>query len=809
VQPLFRKLGMGRLRHQLRLGQMPPCERRLPQGQPPSQETGRVAVPEELGNSLRLSLGRQKGHIAVPVRHLVLLVVFCLIPSRTNGQAAAVLTGVLTDPSRAAVSRAEVSAERLDAAATSARVTTDEKGRFALVLAPGRYRIMVAHKSFAAVRAEVLLAAGETHEWSPRLELERLSATVIVTAQAEPVVAESSPSPATVITRQHILERQAVHFADLLGTMPGLTFSRLGREGGITTLFLGGGNSNYTRVLVDGAAVNEPGNPVDFSNFTLDNVEKIEVVRGAASALFGSDAVTGVIHVFTRRGTTTRPALELEAEGGKFETVRLGARLSGLLRWFDYSAALGYFYTNGQGSNDFYRNTTFSGQYGVRLRERDSLRLSLRSNTSDAGAPGQTLFAPPNLDQHNALRNLSASLAWEYHTGAWRHRTAGFEANLRQFFANPSSDFCLPDPPFICDFPFSALDRHNRASFTHQTSYLGQRGSLTLGYQSEVENSFLSGLHARRNNQGGYFDGRVQPHPRLVLVGGFRVESNDSFGVRAVPRFGLTYGARFGSGFWGATRLRFGFGLGIKEPTMTQSFAQNPCFPGNPDLRPERSRTVQAGVEQVLAQERVRASADWFDHRFRDIVSFTFCLVGGPCPFPLPPGCDQGSFGTFFNTDRARARGLNVAFEAKPAPWLRLEGAYSFVDSRVLEAPNAFDPVLLPGNRLFKRPVHSGSLVAHLNWRGMNWNVVGTFVGRRTDSDFLSFSIGDTCFGPCLSSNPGYAKVDLAFSYDVGRGATAFARVGNLFDRQYQDSLGYPAYRRYYRAGMRWRWGGE
>jgi vitamin B12 transporter len=118
----------------------------------------------------------------------------------------------------------------------------------------------------------------------------------------------------------------------------------------------------------------------------------------------------------------------------------------------------------------------------------------------------------------------------------------------------------------------------------------------------------------------------------------------------------------------------------------------------------------------------------------------------------------------------------------------------------VLQAPNAFDPALQPGNRLLKRPVHSGSLVLNADLKRMNWNLAGTFVGRRTDSDFLGLG---------LTSNPGFAKVDLAASYEFGRGVTAFGRIENLLDKKYQDSLGYLAYRRYYRLGLRFLLGGQ
>ncbi len=733
---------------------------------------------------------------------LLLLAAFCFSSPCVVAQSVATITGVVADPAGAVVPAAEIFAQSLvDAKSAPARVTTNNTGRYSLTLPPGRYRLrVVAGGSFARVEREITLAGGETLDWSPRLQLERLSATVVVSAQAEPVAAQSASASVSVVTREQIEQRQSLWLAPLLSTLPGFSISRLGRDGGIASLFLNGGNSNFTKVLVDGTPVNEPGGGMDFSNFTLDNVEKIEVVRGAESALFGSDAMTGVVQVFSHRGATRRPSVTLLAEGGKFSTGHGAAQLSGANGRFDYSAAASTFYTSGQERNDYFRSTSLAGNFGWRFREANQLRLTLRNVTSDAGVPGQTVLTPTNLDQHDGLKNFSTNLTWDFDSSPrWRHHLTGTETYIRQLFDNSVSDFCDPNPPFICDFPFTVRNQFNRAGFAAQSSYIAPRGGITFGYNVEVENGFLNTFHARRNNQAGYVELRAQPWRRMSVNFGARAEANASFGTRVVPRGGFSLVLREGRGVWGATRLRFSAGLGIKEPTLVQSFANDPCFPGNADLRPERSRSIIVGLDQALANGRVRASIEYFDNRFRDIVSFTFCFPGGPCPIAPPLGCPFG-FGTFFNTDLARARGGTFSVEARPVRWLRVAGNYSFTPSRVLQAPNAFDPALQPGNRLFKRPVHSGSLELNADFLRMNWNLIGTFVGRRTDSDFLGLG---------FTSNPGYGKVDLAASYNFGRGVSAFGRIENLFDKKYQESLGYAAYRRAYRLGMRFRLNGE
>jgi vitamin B12 transporter len=256
---------------------------------------------------------------------------------------------------------------------------------------------------------------------------------------------------------------------------------------------------------------------------------------------------------------------------------------------------------------------------------------------------------------------------------------------------------------------------------------------------------------------------------------------------------GAAYALRTAQGAFGNTRLHASYGQGIVEPAFYQSFGTDPCFPGNPNLSPEQSRTVHAGVEQKLASDRVRVTVDYFDNRFRDIVSFGYLSTP-------PPGCPLSEFnsfgaGTYFNTDLARARGANFSGEARLTRWLTAAANYTYDPTRVLAAPNASDPAEIPGNRLLRRPVNSGNLVLNAAFKRMNWNISGYFTGRRTDSDFLGLG---------LTSNPGYARFDFAGSYNLAHGVSFYARVANLADKQYQDALGYPALGREFRIGMKY-----
>ena len=354
----------------------------------------------------------------------------------------------------------------------------------------------------------------------------------------------------------------------------------------------------------------------------------------------------------------------------------------------------------------------------------------------------------------------------------------GTDSYTRQFsFANQGDTF-----------PYTDLLSFNRAAINAQSSYVLRAFIATVGYQYEVENGgleFISPGHLRRNNQAGYLDFRYTPISRLTLDFGGRVEANSSFGTRFVPRVGGSYALHYGKGFFGDTRYRAFYGQGIKEPRFDQTFGTDPCVPGNPNLKPEASKGWTTGIDQKLAGDRWKLSADYFYTRFYDIVSFA----------PSSAFC-----GTYFNTDLAIARGANVTSEFRFRKWLFVNGNYTYDNSRVLQSPNTSDPSLIPGNHLIRRPVNSGSLGLDVAYARMNWNFIGYFSGVRIDSNFVN---------PTQTNNPGYARFDLAASYNFTRGLFVTARAINLFDKQYQDALGYPALGRYYMFGLRYAFAGR
>jgi vitamin B12 transporter len=696
------------------------------------------------------------------------------------------LSGKLTDLSGYGVGNVKVTAQ-LESAVNSQvwSAISSADGAYLLIVPPGRYQIHFQHPAFVTRDFVLDLAAGENHPLDLRLEIARVSENVVVTANTQPLELDRTPAPVDLITHQEIEQRQAVSLPDLLATQTGITLARTGPIGGLTTIFVDGGNSSFTKVLIDGTPVNLPGGDMNFSNLTLDNVDKVELVHGAESALYGSDAMSGVIQIVSHQGSTRIPEINLFGEGGGFSSARGGAQVSGLFDKFDYSAAGSYFHTDGQGINDSFFNRSFAGNFGYSFSDSNQLRLTIRSNSSFAGSAGQTLFGPFFSDPtaYDNLKQLSGNLSWTFKTGShWVHRFTAMESRFLDTNAFP-------------DFDFFETAQFNRAGFLEQSTYLFRQGAVTAGYQYEVENADpnnLSGLHARRNNQAGFLDARWQPISRLTLTAGGRAEENTNFGTRVVPRVGAIYALRYSQGFWGDTRARISYGQGIEEPTIFESFDADPCNPGNPNLRPERSRTVNVGLDQYFSADRFRISATFFDNEFRDLIDQH---LGPPNPI-----CYSGNEMLFFNIDRARARGLNWSGEAHLNHWFVLKGNYSYDNTRVLNTVATAPSVEQPGNHLLRRPVNSGNLWLNATFRRVNFNLAGYFTGVRTDSDFDGLG---------FTRNPGYARFDFTTSYNFGRGLSFSGRVTNLLDKQYQEAIGFPALGRDYRLGLNYRFSGR
>jgi outer membrane cobalamin receptor len=703
------------------------------------------------------------------------------------------ITGSVVDASGRPVPRAHVTV--VDAGVVYADTLTAVDGTFHVASAPAQCQVEASLPGFTSATA----ACDTSAPLRLTLQLAPIADNIVVSATRTEAPAGQVAAAITVFDAADIARRQQPLLADLLRDAPGTMVVTTGSPGSVTSMFVRGGESNYTKVLLDGIPLNEPGGAFNLSNVTTDNLDRVEMVRGANSALYGSDAMTGVVQLFTRRGSTAKPDVQIGAEGGTFSTGRVSATVSGGTPRADYSVAVAGLTTDNEVPNSAFDNLTVSASGGATLAPGTTLRSVFRLERGTTGTPGQTAFGRPDLD---AL--------FERHDGQWGvsfDQTRGAlhqSANYGLAVSHQASTDLIVDPDYTpsyqghtAPFPFSDFTYDSRTDLTrHRASYQIDGTIATARAGTHVETALVDWDGERatladamagtsqavsRNNVGLSFQHQAL-WSRVFVTAGVRFEHNASFGDATVPRIAAAWYAHAGNGAVGVTRIHGTAGTGIKEPTVLQSFSPNPYFMGNPNLEPERARTVDFGVEQRFAGDRVRVDATWFDNRYRDIIS-----LGDPDPVTFAS--------QYFNIGLTRARGAELSGDVVLARGLRAGAAYTLTDSEILESTSS-SPAFAEGRSAFRRPRHAGSV--ELAWTGGRAaaSLNGVFVGQRSDSDLSALE-------PPLLFNEGYATWGARASFAVTRNVSLTGAIDNLTDSHYMEPLGYPVLPRAFRGGLR------
>ena len=722
----------------------------------------------------------------------------------------------VVDPHSNPVADAQVSLFPFTESTPKAVLTTSGEGLVSVTgLSDERYRMQVLAPGFAPKNLDVALP--QPSIFTVNLAVAGASEIVVVTATRTPVPEQESGASVSTLESGELQLMQPVATSDAVRFLPGAIVNTVGQRGGQSSLFVRGGDSRYNKVIIDGVPVNDPGGIFDFGTVPLAGADRLEFLRGAQSTLYGSDAMTSVVQVFTQTGSTESPELRFGADGGNFYTAHGYASFAGARDRFDYNFFGDQFNTEGSGINDDYSNSFQGANFGARLTDRASLRIRARHSNSRSGVQGEWKFngqplLPPDADARARQNNLLASAELTVATSAhWQHRATAFEYNHRTLNEDTVPDRGCDVTVFdFTDCFFRDLAHINRAGLNYQGDYIPRDwAQTTLGYEFEDENgSFNSAFtstdvnnnpiivgqftHGLRLNHALFIQQRIT-HGRFSAVGGVRYVHNDSFGDRAVPRVALTFLALRGGSRLSGTRLRFGYAQGIKEPRFEESFGISGVFPSdpNPNLKPEENRAFEAGFEQGFVGGKYAFSALYFNNQFRNQIEFTT----NPIDFN----------GQYVNVNRSMAHGAEVVFKGHLTNRLSLDSAYNYTSTQILEAPlctpqNFCDPLLAAGQPLIRRPRHSGSLL--MNYLGSRWgaNLGGSFVGRRADSDFLGLGIKHAA---------GYARVDLGGWYEINSHVTGYLNIENALNKRYEEVVGYPALGINFRAGFRFRFGGS
>src|SRR5436190_11716156 len=526
------------------------------------------------------------------------------------------IAGIVLDPDHAAIPRASVRLLKPNGIEVE-RTLTDSLGHFEFRrTCPGDCSLEVRITGFQtqtqpADQKVIVLGLAPVQE------------RIAVTATRTETPTEQIGASVTVITGEQIEQQQQLRASDVLRQVPGLTVVRSGGLGATTSVFSRGGNFDYNKVLLDGIPLNEPGGRFEFSSLAANDLDRIEVVRGPESALFGSDAMASVIQFFSHRGEheDTRPHIALNVYSGKYKTFHGWADLNGAIGGFDYDLSYDRLNTDNEIPNNEFRDSTGSANFGLSLGRHTQLRWISRGDSTSTGTPGQVAFGQPDIPSilDSYFRKADGYTGFSITnqtTSRWDQRLVYGFARTRQ----RSTEFGL-DPPFTPHFgasqaPFEVFDFLSNFVNDTRRHHLDYQSNLRMGladqswgqhifttaFEWDRENGFLNDFaatqaptRAQRDNFGGTFQYQMAVG-RFFLTNGVRVEQNGSFGRAVIPRSSAAYLLRRNSDRLGATKLKFNFGLGIKEPNFTESFSPDPHFLGNLDLRPERTSSLDFGL---------------------------------------------------------------------------------------------------------------------------------------------------------------------------------------------------------------------
>jgi vitamin B12 transporter len=582
------------------------------------------------------------------------------------------------------------------------------------------------------------------------------SAEIVVTASSVPESIESTPASVTIVTKSDIEKREARDVSDVLREVPGLNVSRTGSPGKTTSLFIRGGSSKEALVLWNGVAMNNAYlSAYDFLQLSTAGVEKVEIIRGPYSALYGSDAVSGVVNVLT---TPVRSDLTVEAEAGQ-DGLRNGlvggAYVSGI--WTVHGAAERRV-DHGFTANDDFTSNTFVA--GVQAAPASNLSIGLlaRRSTYDLGIPRNansdfTAFVPtPHRREDGSETQALIPLHLE---------ASGFRYEVRLADNERIEKFRDPDAPFGGEFANThSSTRSARASVQAPST---SAGLITLGGElerSNVDHTDSYGLdvrHQSRNSRSLFVEDRLSvpvAATKLEIAAGARYDHFDTFGTQISPRLGLAF-------IENSRKWRAAYGAGFRAPAIGELYS--PFF-GNPKLHAEHSRNVEVGFDQYLRGAMLSVTA--FRSTYRDLISYDVIA------------------NKFGNVDRAKAHGVELAAARRFGP---LDASISYTWLKAVDAST--------NEQLVRRPKNSGSIALGYDFRSISAELIVTHAGARRDiTDLVPFGV---------VINEGHTTADVTVKYRT-RGVAPFVKIENATDAKYDEVFGYPSARRRFIAGIRY-----
>jgi vitamin B12 transporter len=586
----------------------------------------------------------------------------------------------------------------------------------------------------------------------PNAEAE--SEGIVVSATRIETPEEESPASIDVIRANDFEIKQTHRVADSLREVPGLSVVQSGSPGALTSVFTRGLRSEHTQVLLDGIPVNQGlQGAFNFADLTTENIDRIEVVRGPQSTLYGPRALAGVIQIFTKRGNGT-PTGEMSLESGSNTTFRETLTSSGAAQQFDYSIGLSRLDTDNERPNNQYRLSSGIANLGWSPSEQLRVSTLLTYSLADLGLPN-TIFAPRSRDNFLTERWLIAPHL-DFKPVEWWHHRLIFSYDEERQVNDPNEDGFVG--PTRALFTRATVDYQNDLK---PASWL----TLTSGFfyshvEAGQERPFVSQLFGPQptfisdetEETSVFLQASVTPFKGLNLVAGGRYDHFNQFGDVWTYRFAGSYLIAKTD-----THLHASVATGFSPPS-----SQDKIFGNNFGLKPEKNLGWDLGVEQRLWAGRVAIGLTYFHNDLSNVIGF------------------NGQFETL-NLGAARTQGIEAELRITPIADLTILATYTYLDAEKTSAADITQP---PGARLPRRPRNEAYISASYRWgRKLRTTIEAKFVNAREELNFggPNFDIED------------YTFVNLAAEYEINSRLSIFARLNNLADEKYSEVFGFPA----------------
>lgn len=587
---------------------------------------------------------------------------------------------------------------------------------------------------------------------------------VVVVANRIEVASGKVGNSVSVITAAAIRDSQAISTADLLATVPGVGVTRDAGPGTYTAVRIRGAESEHTLVLVDGVQINDPASPAggfDFGNLLVGDINRIEVLRGAQSTLYGSQAIGGVVNILTAT-PAAEPGGKLQAEYGSMGTTQFKGGIGGHFDRLTVRAAGTYLRTDGISTyargeeEDSFRNTTLSARLGYAFS--DAVSLDLRGYhvagkiSSDGYLPDFSFGDTGDYTRSQQLIGY-AGLNFALGEGRMHNRVA------IQHTRNDRDLFFGPIGAALAGGKFRGENRR----YEYQGSWkFSGRATAVFGLQRENSQmrSDTGPEFAEVALDSAYLQVQAEVVDGVTLTAGNRYDDHETFGSANSPQLAAAWSLP------GGTVLRGSWSKGFKSPTLYQLFSDY----SNPLLRPETSTGWDLGAEQRLLEDRASVSATYFNRTTRNQISYL------SCPFPPNAICSlpgHSPWGYYENTARTAADGVELQASVKLPAGLDLGAGFTHMRA-IDRSPGA--PT--QGLRLLRRPDNLANMTLGYHWADQ---VYAALAVRYASS---SMDVGQVRMGA-------YTLVDLRASWAVTRRVDVAARVENLFDEQYETIRDY------------------